>query len=140
MSNEPKTPCPVQLGDIFKISCKEEAKRFLDAYHQWFVFENPDLNEEECMHICKSNIGYYAGYGSVDDMKKVFKLFDTAHPVFGTTIPTAKEALEMGKKAGRELLAITESKIRETKEQLNAEKKRKKATAADARKARGNSG
>ena len=52
--------------------------------------------EEEAMRIEMMNIGYYAGYYDAETAERVYKLFDTAHPFFGTTTPTLEEAIITG--------------------------------------------
>ena len=46
------------------------------------------------------NVGYYSGYSGAEKMAKIQEIFKTAHPIFGRTIPTAEEAISMGKKMG----------------------------------------
>jgi hypothetical protein len=47
-----------------------------------------------------TNIGYYTGYLDHAVADKVLELFDTEHPIFGKTHPTAEEAFRMGQEAG----------------------------------------
>lgn len=49
------------------------------------------------------NIGYMSGYYKEDTMLKIQEIFETAHPVFGRTVPTSEEALTMGEKIGKSL-------------------------------------
>lgn len=42
------------------------------------------------------NIGYYAGYYSWEDAQRIFRIFKTAHPIFGTRKPSTKEAFAAG--------------------------------------------
>lgn len=44
------------------------------------------------------NIGYMSGYYDNETMAKIQDWFQTAHPVFGRTIPTPEQAFEAGKK------------------------------------------
>ena len=48
-----------------------------------------------------SNIGYFSGYYGPEKMAKIQRVFKTAHPIFGRTVPTAREALAAGKKLAR---------------------------------------
>lgn len=48
-------------------------------------------------------IGYYTGYLARADADKVMELFDTEHPVFGRTHPTAEEAYRLGKLFGEKM-------------------------------------
>lgn len=44
------------------------------------------------------NIGYFSGYYGPKEMQRIQKIFNTIHPIFGPAIPSAEEALEIGKK------------------------------------------
>lgn len=71
------------LDPIFKITDKEDAIQYKQAYINYtmqFVGNNKAKAEE----VVNSNIGYYAGYGSHADRERIEKLFDCAHPVFGS--------------------------------------------------------
>jgi hypothetical protein len=43
-----------------------------------------------------SNVGYLAGYYGEETRKRIYDWFQTAHPIFGTSTPTADEALRAG--------------------------------------------
>lgn len=51
---------------------------------------------EEAEHIERSNIGYWAGYFDNETMARVYKLFQTQHPVFGTKPAPMNLAIEKG--------------------------------------------
>ena len=89
------------LDPIFKITDKADALQYKKAYVEFtekHIKENEPLS---ALQIVNSNIGYYAGYGSNEDRKRIEDLFDCSHPIFGAVkeggIPTGKEALECGK-------------------------------------------
>ena len=88
------------MDPIFKITEPQDAKQYLEAYCRWLEYEYHNTSEE-AEFIAKSNIGYWAGYGSRSDRERIEKLFDCAHPVFGSVEdnghPTAEQAFEMGK-------------------------------------------
>jgi hypothetical protein len=44
-----------------------------------------------------TNIGYLSGYYGPEKMAQIQKVFNVAHPIFGRSIPTAKQAFEAGK-------------------------------------------
>lgn len=56
---------------------------------------------EEAESIQKQNLGYYAGYYDSETRRRVERLFQCAHPIFGSIEekgePTAEEAFEMGR-------------------------------------------
>jgi hypothetical protein len=91
------------LDPIFKIKDKWEAIKYKKDY---VAFIQKDIDKGivkdkmTAEQIANSNIGYYAGYGSNDDRKRIENLFECAHPVFGSIkengIPTGKEAFNKG--------------------------------------------
>lgn len=46
------------------------------------------------------NVGYCAGYYDRRIADRIFTIFGTAHPIFGTHEPTAEEAFEAGRQMG----------------------------------------
>jgi len=75
------------------------AKQYLEAYVEW-IRATTDNSFDEAVVIAKSNLAYYAGYGSHELRKRVEKLFNCSHPVFGSAAemgrPTGTEALQCG--------------------------------------------
>ena len=59
-------------------------------------------NREEAEAIERSNIGYFAGYFDRTTQVRVYKLFNCAHPIFGTKQPTLEEAFNAGLEMGRD--------------------------------------
>jgi hypothetical protein len=53
-------------------------------------------DEKEARRILLTNIGYFAGYYPNDLADRVYGLFQTQHPIFGLTHPTAEEAFKAG--------------------------------------------
>lgn len=51
----------------------------------------------------RSNIGYISGYYSSETAARILEIFDTSHPIFGTTRPSPEEAFEAGKKLGESI-------------------------------------
>ena len=98
------------LDPAMKITDPEDAKQYKAAYvaylqkHQDKEGKVPDMTAEE---IANANLGYYAGYHSNEVRKRIEKLFNCAHPVFGSIkengVPTPKQAFEMGKKLSEQL-------------------------------------
>lgn len=91
------------LDPIFKITDKADAMQYKEAYikHTEKYLTN-GVNKEgmTALQIVNANIGYYAGYGSDKDRKRIEELFDCAHPIFGSIkdngSPTGKEAFQCG--------------------------------------------
>ncbi|MEM7813265.1 MAG: hypothetical protein AAF532_17450 [Planctomycetota bacterium] len=57
-------------------------------------------SREEAERIERTNLGYYAGYGSHETRERVEDLFDCQHPVFGSAAngpPTVDEAVAAGR-------------------------------------------
>ena len=65
----------------------EEQKEFVKAYCAMGVY-------------ARSNIGYFSGYYESVKRLEICKVFETTHPIFGTSTTTPEEAFEMGKKWG----------------------------------------
>lgn len=79
----------VTIGDLMgkgidKCDGPEEAQEFMRLYRA----ENPYADE---------NIGYLSGYYGTDDMRRIQEWFGAAHPIFGSAVPTPKEAFEAGR-------------------------------------------
>lgn len=85
------------LGPAMEITDQNDADRYLTAlinYHERLG----KVSHEAAVHMAKVNLGYYAGYHDQETMSRVNRLFDTQHPIFGTSTPTAEEAIETGKR------------------------------------------
>ena len=99
----------ITLGDKYG-----PAMEIIDAAEAQEYFERCVLHSmthfgksrEEAEQVERSNLGYCAGYYSEETRRRVERLFSCAHPVFGAIAehgqPTVEEALEMGKRLGRE--------------------------------------
>ncbi len=73
-----------QLGDaIVAIDTREEAHRFMAAYRAYTPY-------------AAANVGYVAGYYHQETAQRIYALFQTAHPIFGTHVPTPEEAVTAG--------------------------------------------
>jgi glutamate synthase domain-containing protein 3 len=55
-----------------------------------------DLTVEEARKRLLANIGYVTGYFDHATADKVFEIFETEHPIFGKTHPSAEDAYRMG--------------------------------------------
>lgn len=94
------------LSPAMEITDKEDAMQYKAAYVAYIqadLDKNP--NELTAEQIANANLGYFAGYYSNKVRSRVEKLFECAHPVFGSIqkygIPTAKEAFELGRTGTR---------------------------------------
>ena len=77
---------------------------FLETNYDAFqlYLEANKIEGSEAEQICKSNLGYFAGYYDHETRMRVERLFKCSHPVFGVAKEkeiTAEEAFELGKKA-----------------------------------------
>lgn len=114
------------LSPAMEITDPEDAKQYFDAYVEFQIKHmkdqknqllemaakggNIDVNamlRAEAEKICKSNLGYFAGYCDSETRERVERLFCCAHPVFGSIAdngaPTPEQAYEMGVKMGEKL-------------------------------------
>ena len=83
------------LGPAMEITDQAEA----DAYFEALVERHlriTDDSQGRAVEVQKVNLGYYAGYYDSATMARVNRLYKCAHPVFGTTTPTAEEAFAAG--------------------------------------------
>jgi hypothetical protein len=86
---QPLGPTIGHLMDaILAVESREEAQRFMAAYRA----ENPHA---------LSNVGYLAGYCDTETAKRIWDWFECAHPIFGTHVPSPKEAFAAGQKLAR---------------------------------------
>lgn len=83
------------LGPAMEVQTAEEAKAYLDDLVAWHD-ARLGLGAEVARKHWLESIGYWTGYYSRETAERVFRLFDTAHPIFGRTQPTAEEAFDAG--------------------------------------------
>ena len=94
-----------KYGPAMSITDPKEAA----AYFEECVLHSMSFgrNREEAERVEKMNLGYYAGYYDDETRKRVEKLFNCAHPVFGPIVngvPTAEECIAAGQQAAVEEL------------------------------------
>lgn len=70
---------------------KAEAAERAEFYH---------ISEAEATAALLANIGYVTGYCSDEQADRIMELFETQHPIFGRTHPTAEEAYRMEHELG----------------------------------------
>ena len=98
------------LDPAMKITDPEDAKQYKKAYVEYLdghLKNNPDPNGKSAEEVANSNLGYYAGYFSHEVRERVEKLFECAHPVFGSIKengpPTPEQAFQTGLERGAKL-------------------------------------
>lgn len=75
------------LDPIFKITDKEDARQYKKAYVSYltnWLQKEPRTDNMTAEQIANTNIGYYAGYGTNEDRKRIEELFECKHPIFGS--------------------------------------------------------
>ena len=82
------------------ITTKEEAAALVDEEVKEAVAAQ-HITAEDARKNLLASIGYASGYYSYKTADRLLELFDTEHPVFGKTHPTAEEALRMGMEYGK---------------------------------------
>lgn len=78
-----------------QITTKEQAAELVET-EAAEIAEHYKITQEEARSRVLENIGYVTGYLSHSAADHIMELFDTQHPVFGRTHPTAEEAYRMG--------------------------------------------
>jgi hypothetical protein len=73
--------------DIARRDAQGEADQFMAQYRA----ENEHAD---------ANVGYLSGYCGPDEMQTIQRMFQAAHPIFGGHVPSAEDALFVGKLHG----------------------------------------
>ena len=82
-----------------EINTKEKAAALVDA-EAAEIAEACQIPVEEARKTLLANIGYCTGYYGSAAADRIMDLFETEHPIFGKTHPTAEEALRLGMEYG----------------------------------------
>ena len=78
------------IGNALKeFKSPEEAREFMRLY-------------SETTPHAYANVGYITGYFDGETAARLQEWCQTSHPIFGRTRPTPEQAIEAGKKLGRE--------------------------------------
>lgn len=94
------------LHPAMKITEEADAQQYLKdyaAFIQKAMDKHPRDDDKTAEDVAKINLGYFAGYYDLETMRRVERLFNCAHPVFGKTTETgisASKAYNMGLRAG----------------------------------------
>lgn len=105
MTNSDPLPSYITIGNKYdpamKITDQAEADAYFERCVQHCMTFGNDRQEAE--RIERSNLVYYAGYGTEETRRRVEKLFLCSHPIFGSIAkvgsPTPEEAFQAGKDA-----------------------------------------
>jgi hypothetical protein len=85
------------------LNTKEQATKIVEAEAARMA-EAGNVSIEQARKMMLVNIGYQTGYCSHQLADRIMDLFQTEHPIFGKTHPTAEEALRLGMEFGRRSL------------------------------------
>lgn len=95
-----------QFDEAIACRTKEQAEKWLLAKIESY-YTLPDFKGgmQEARNIVLTNLGYMARYYGMNEQRKVFELFGTPHPIFGTPEQmeklTPEEAFAMGQKLAK---------------------------------------
>lgn len=76
------------ISEIIDVALKMKNKKELERYVKAYCARGP---------YARQNIGYCSGYYDRKTAGRIMEIFQTAHPIFGTSTPTTKEALQAGR-------------------------------------------
>lgn len=93
------------LDPIISIVNEDELKEYFEDYVQWNMSKLEGSTRAEVEDMCRSNIGYWAGYYGVEARTKVENILKAIHPHLGSVNLqlTSQEIFERGKALGRGL-------------------------------------
>mgnify|MGYP003393479473 CR=1 FL=1 len=103
MDNQKRGTYREQFESALKCESLEEAELWMEKEVQYYV-EHYEKQPIEAINIIKVNLGYMAGYYDDATAKKIHRLFNAVHPIFGTSTyhrdTSAEEAFKIGKELG----------------------------------------
>ena len=70
------------LRPAMKIKTQEKADEYLAEYVAW-IMKQSGVSRRKATETAKNNIGYWAGYYDDETARRVYKLFNCAHPYLG---------------------------------------------------------
>ena len=91
-----------KYGPITKIKTPEQAREYLEACVSHRLRISPKMNRQEAIEAERDNIGYYAGYFSHEERKRIERLFECE--IFGAAengTPSTKQAFEVGNSSAK---------------------------------------
>jgi hypothetical protein len=71
-------------GPAMNVKTKAEAQEQLNRVIEYLQYRNPSWDSEKVEVTAKENIGYYAGYYDKETWERVYRLYNTTHPIFGS--------------------------------------------------------
>ncbi len=86
-----------KYGPAMEMTDQAEADKYFEVLVQHGMIHSN--SREKAESIEKQNLGYYAGYYSEETRRRVERLFQCAHPIFGKAsdgTPTPEEAFQAG--------------------------------------------
>lgn len=87
MKLEPRLPDEATIGQLYDLALDPDLTQdAADAYFELLVERRMRVgrySRADAEALERSNLGYYAGYGSAETRERVERLFRCAHPVFG---------------------------------------------------------
>jgi hypothetical protein len=99
-----RAPGTHTIGDFIRavlaVEDEADARRFFDGYVAWLEAQ-PD-RALPALDVARANVGWCFGEGmSPERVAMWHRLTGSAHPMFGTSMPTPEQAFAAGMKAGR---------------------------------------
>lgn len=86
------------ISAIMAIDNEPDAYKFIKKYREWLQEQKTPDTES----VIKANVGWCFGEGMKPETITMWvKVCGASHPIFGRTLPTTTQALQMGKKWGR---------------------------------------
>lgn len=99
-------PNPLNYTVAMEITTQKEADDYFEKLVRWAIKES-GKSKAEVERIQRTNLGYFAGYYDSKTQRRVQKLFNCEHPIFGSIEkngePTSEQALQAGIKMGKKL-------------------------------------
>lgn len=84
-------------GPVMEITTQAKADAYFKALVKRVMEIAPERTRSATEAIVRMNIGYWTGHQPDEEVsQRVFRLFRTEHPIFGTKQPSPIEAFETG--------------------------------------------
>lgn len=83
------------LSPAMEITEQADADQYFADYVEYTkrqLVKEPRTDDVTAEQICKTNLGYFAGYYDFDTRKRIDKLFLTSHPIFGKSPAEVSDA------------------------------------------------
>lgn len=91
------------ISAVFSVDNEKDAKEFYDGYVEYLKVElakKPDPHGMTAEQIARGNVGWCFGEGMQQKKVAMWSKIGASHPVFGVSVPTPTEAVDMGVKKG----------------------------------------